>query len=81
MGGTQPVIEQAMNRLAVELCPGFVLKALDGQGVTLSHGTTTEHIDACTVAACAANTLAVSLPSDSIRWTACPSMPTFVSSA
>jgi NADH:ubiquinone reductase (H+-translocating) len=65
MGGAQPVIEDAMRTLKVEMRAGVSLEALDGQGVTLSDGATQTYIDACTVVWCGgmrANALAAQLP-------------------
>jgi NADH:ubiquinone reductase (H+-translocating) len=39
MGGAQPVIEQALTELGVELMPGMALQAVDGKGLTLTDGT------------------------------------------
>ncbi len=65
MGGAQPVIEDALNTLAVELRPGMSLESMDAQGVVLTNGAKKERIDACTVVWCGgmrASALAAQLP-------------------
>jgi NADH:ubiquinone reductase (H+-translocating) len=65
MGGAQPVIEDAMRTLHVEMRAGISLEALDSQGVTLNDGATRTHVDACTVVWCGgmrANALVAQLP-------------------
>ncbi|MDR5782802.1 FAD-dependent oxidoreductase [Caballeronia sp. LZ065] len=65
MGGAQPVIEDALSTLDVELRPGVSLEALDERGVTLTNGATRETIEAATVIWCGgmhANALAAQLP-------------------
>ncbi|SAK86221.1 FAD-dependent pyridine nucleotide-disulfide oxidoreductase [Caballeronia glebae] len=65
MGGAQPVIEGALKTLEVEMRPGVSLEALDGQGLMLHDGATSERIEAATVVWCGgmhANALAAQLP-------------------
>ncbi|MDR5761120.1 FAD-dependent oxidoreductase [Caballeronia sp. LZ035] len=65
MGGAQPVIENALGALEVEMRPGVSLEALDERGVTLTNGATRETIEAATVIWCGgmhANALAAQLP-------------------
>jgi NADH:ubiquinone reductase (H+-translocating) len=65
MGGAQRVIEDAMDKLTVEMRPGVSLEALDGGGVTLCDGRQRERVEACTVVWCVgirANPLAAQLP-------------------
>lgn len=49
MGAAQPVIEQAMRELGVELMPGISLKSVDARGIELAGGA---RIDAATVIWC-----------------------------
>jgi NADH:ubiquinone reductase (H+-translocating) len=49
MGGAQPVIEQAMHALGVELLPGTSLRSVDPSGAVLADGT---RIEASTVVWC-----------------------------
>ncbi|MFK0379570.1 NAD(P)/FAD-dependent oxidoreductase [Pandoraea sp. NPDC090278] len=49
MGGAQPVIEQAMTEMGVEMMPGVDIKRVDSTGITLADGT---HIEAATVVWC-----------------------------
>jgi len=49
MGGAQPVIEQALTELGVELVPGMQLQAVDSKGLTVADGT---RIEASTVIWC-----------------------------
>jgi NADH dehydrogenase len=65
MGGAQHVIEGALQTLEVETRAGVSLESLDGQGVTLHDGATSERIEAATVVWCGgmhANALAAQLP-------------------
>jgi NADH:ubiquinone reductase (H+-translocating) len=65
LGGAQPVVEEAMHTLAVEMRAGVSVQAIDAQGVTLGDGAQTERIDACTVVWCGgmrANSLVTQLP-------------------
>ena len=65
MGGAQHVIEGALTTLEVETRAGVSLESLDGQGVTLHDGATSERIEAATVVWCGgmhANALAAQLP-------------------
>ncbi|MDR5824066.1 FAD-dependent oxidoreductase [Caballeronia sp. LZ043] len=65
MGGAQPVIENALNTLEVELRPGVSLESVDERGVTLTQDGSRETIEAATVIWCGgmhANALAAQLP-------------------
>ncbi|MDR5817158.1 FAD-dependent oxidoreductase [Caballeronia sp. LZ033] len=65
MGGAQPVIENALNTLEVELRPGVSLESVDERGVTLTQAGSRETIEAATVIWCGgmhANALAAQLP-------------------
>ncbi|MDR5881961.1 FAD-dependent oxidoreductase [Caballeronia sp. LZ032] len=65
MGGAQPVIENALNTLEVELRPGVSLESVDERGVTLTQDGSRETIETATVIWCGgmhANALAAQLP-------------------
>lgn len=65
MGGAQPVIENALSTLEVEMRPGVSLESLDERSVTLTKDGTRETIEAATVIWCGgmhANALAAQLP-------------------